>query len=206
MKKFFCALLMLTVLVTACAENASAAAKKSNPAHDIKKICQALFHGDAALIKRMGFDVKDYSTTIAASKFTEGFFAGIGIEFSDAQKMRFENAVNDIFMQVNFDTTTISENENSATVKITVTTFENPFTEEALSAHVPANIDDMSYAQRVEAFIQLYVDSIKNARKIGTADVNIECIFDDKEKIWVPRDAESFGTAFPSKIFNMQMS
>ena len=201
MKKCFSvALLTLALFVTV---SASAAAQRSNPALDIKNFCQALFHGDVALVRRMGIEDDEYSTSIVASIFTKGFLSGIDIEFSDDQKLRFENAVYDIFMRTNFETATVAENKNSATVKITFTTFENPFTEEALNAHFPANFEGMSYSQKVEAFIQVFIDSIKNARKIGTADMNIECIFDDEEKMWVPRDAESFGEALPSKIFSL---
>ena len=186
-------ILMLALFVTACG------AEKNSPAADINTLCKAFLHFDETSLNKVGMTPADYEKQFIA-EFTKGFIQSSGINFSGGQIAKVNDALTDAFKRTEFKTETLSENENKATVKITVSTFEN-FDENLVLSKIPANAAEMSEAEQINAVANALAAALQDLKIVGNSDFTIDCQYNEQAKMWLPVELENFGVTLATKIF-----
>lgn len=194
MKKILsAAVLMLALFVTACG------AEKNSPAADINTLCNAFLHFDKESLKKVGMTPAEYEKQFIA-EFTKGFIQSSGINFSGEQITKVNDAVINAFKRTEFKTETVSENENNATVKITVSTFEK-FDENLVLSKVPANAAELSEAEQINAVANALAAALQDLKTVGNSDFTVDCQYNEEAKMWLPVELENFGVTLATKIF-----
>lgn len=197
MKKIFSlvALLLVAMFVTACG------AEKNSPAADIDALCNAFLHFDEADLKRVGMTPAEYEKQFIA-EFTKGFIASSGINFSGGQIAKIHDATVNAFKRTDFKTETVSESENNATVKITVSTFEK-FDENLVLSKIPANASATSEAERIEVVANALAAALQDLKIVGSSEFTVDCQYDEQAKMWLPVQIQDFGYTLTKKIFTL---
>lgn len=194
MKKILSAtVLMLALFVTACGT------EKNSPADDINTLCKAFLHFDEAALKKVDMTPADYEKQFIA-EFTKGFIQSSGINFSGGQITKVNDATVNVFKRTEFKTETISENENKATVKITVSTFEK-FDENLVLSKIPANVESMSETEQINAVANALAAALQDLKIAGNSDFTVDCQYNEQAKMWLPVELENFGVTLATKIF-----
>ena len=194
MKKILSAtILMLALFVTACG------AEKNSPADDINTLCKAFLHFDEAALKKVDMTPADYEKQFIA-EFTKGLIQSSGINFSGEQIAKVHDATVNVFKRTEFKTETISENENKATVKITVSTFEK-FDEALLLSKMPANVESMSEDEQINAVSNALPAALQDLKIAGNSDFTVDCEYNKLSEMWLPIDLDNFSDMLSKKIF-----
>ena len=197
MKKIFSlTILILALCVTACGT------EKTSPTADINLLCKAFLQGDEVSLKKIGMTPEDYEKQFVED-FSKSFTESSGIQFTPEQIAKVNDAVRKLLASTTFETAPVTENDNNATVKITVSTL-SPFDENSLRAKLPENITALSDAEINDAIINALVSLIQEWQFTGTVDFNVECAYNDTAKMWLPVNLENFGNMLGIKIFNVQ--
>lgn len=197
MKKFFSlAVLIFALCVTACG------AERTSPAADMNTLCKAFLQGDEVSLKKIGSTPEDYEKQFIED-FSKSFTESSGIQFTPEQIAKVNDAIRKLFSSATFETAPVAENDDNATVKITVSTL-SPFDENAFRSKIPENITALSDAEINDAIINALVSMIQEWQFIGKADFNVECVYNDVAKMWLPVNLENFGNNLGTKIFNVQ--
>lgn len=196
MKKIFTiTFLILALFATTCS------AGKSSPANDIKILCSAVIYGDEASLQRMGMTYEEYEKFFI-SEFSKSLAKSSGINFSEAQVTKINNALISVFRRTEISTETISQNSDTATVKVTVSQFEK-FDDNTVMAYLPENISSLSYDEKVDAFVDAMAAALQNLRVVGSGEINVKCEYISNGEMWVPIEARQFGNLLSMKIFNL---
>ena len=194
MKKILSAtVLMLALFVTACGT------EKNSPADDINTLCKAFLHFDEAALKKVDMTPADYEKQFIA-EFTKGFIQSSGINFSGGQITKVNDATVNVFKRTEFKTETISENENKATVKITVSTFEK-FDEDLVLSKIPANAAELSEAEQINAVANALAAALQDLKIVGNSDFTVDCQYNEQAKMWLPVQMNDFGFTLATKFF-----
>ena len=196
MKKIFAlTILILALFMTACG------AEKSSPANDMNTICKAYLYGDEDALKRCGMTKNEYEEQFIAS-FSQGFTQNSGILLSENQMIRINDAVKNLFKRAKFEVSPVSEDGNNATVKITITTF-NEFTEEYFRSKIPADAVVNTEEEQKELLTNILVIAINEMQPVKNSDMTVECQYDNSLGMWFPVEPEKFGERIAGKIFNV---
>lgn len=197
MKKFFSLTILILVLFVANVE-----AAKTSPADDVYTFCDAIFHGNEVSLQKFGLTNADYEN-LFISELTKLFTTYEGITFSENQVAKVRESIKSLFKRSEFSTETVSQKKDKATVKVTVGSFEK-ITEELFSKNLPANIDQMSQDEQVDAFANMIALTLTNLQIVGTADFTIECTYEKEINMWLATDNEKFGEVLMNKMFNLE--
>lgn len=197
MKKILAvAILVLAVMVSAC--GAEESAKRSNPADDISTLCNAVLHFDDNSLKKIGLTREEYEQTFLG-EFSKSFVDSSGVGFSDEQIAKVNNSVIAALERSPFKTETISENGDKATVKITVSPFEK-FNESLLAEKLPANFDEMSETEKIDAVANAMAEVFKDLKTTEDKEITMECQYDAESQMWLPVKLEDFSVTIISNV------
>lgn len=194
MKKIFSvAVLIFALMLTACG------AEKVSPAEDVNTLCKAFLHFDEAALNKVGWTPEDYEKQFIA-EFTKSFTESSGVNFTAEQIAKINDAVKAAFKRSTFKTETVSENENAATVRITVSTFEK-LDETFITSKLPANIYEMSETERIDAVANAIAAALNDLQIVGDSVFTVDCEYNEQAKMWLPVQMQEFGFTLATKIF-----
>ncbi len=197
MKKIFAlTLLMLALFVSACG------AERSQPSADINTLCRAYLHGDEAPLSKIGFTKESYKNEVVG-EFAKALVSSSGIQFSDEQISKLSAAMFGIFQRSTFETETVSENGDEATVKITMGVFNKGFSEENINTKMPADVTNLSEDEIKDAFINAMVEIMNEMQIVKNEDIFIECEYNTEGKMWLPKDLSGFGMIVVKTMLDM---
>lgn len=193
MKRIFTlTVLLLALFVTACG------AEKSSPASDVEIICKAYLYKDESALKKIGISAEEYEKHFVAG-FSRSFTESSGINFTNQQVIKVNDAFQELLKRSKFKTEVVSENGDNATVKVTVSVFEQ-ITEDKFFGKVPANIDAMSEAEKMDVVINALVAIIKELQIVGDTNLTVDCKYSANDNMWIPLNPEKFGENLSVKI------
>ncbi len=109
----------------------------------------------------------------------------------------------DLLKRVDIDTKTVSEDGDKAVVEVTVDVFQM-FDENMLMSKLPQGIAFQSTDAKIEGIAQAVAASLNDLQKVGKTALQINCTYDEANKMWLPEDSKGIGELLAAKILNIQ--
>lgn len=174
--------------------------QKNSPADDIKFICNAFLRLDKFSLQKLGVNPEEYEKDVTKN-FLTILTSSCSLDFSESQSEKLRQAILNVFRRAQFNVETIAENGDTVTVKVTVGTFEK-FTQDMAVAKLPPNAAQMSKDEQTDAIANALADSLNEMQIKSWFEFTAECFFEDEVKMWVPINAQDFGTKITMKIWD----
>ncbi len=108
----------------------------------------------------------------------------------------------DLLKRVDIDTKTVSEDGDKAVVEVTVDVFQ--MFDDMLMSKLPQGIAFQSTDAKIEGIAQAVAASLNDLQKVGKTAFQINCTYDEANKMWLPEDSKGIGELLAAKILNIQ--
>jgi len=176
--------------------------KKISPAESVKIICNGLLHFDKKSLKKIGFNPVEYEKDVTGNMANILVQSG-GINFSESQITKIRRAILNIFKRSNFEVETVSENENNATVKVSLSVFKKFSQVDALK-NLPSNVAELSESEKIDAVANILVNALNEMKIHACFEFFADCVYEENLKMWLPADGQKFGLTITTKIFDFE--
>ena len=195
-KIFTLTILIFALSITACTS------EKSKPDADINSLCQTYLHGDKAPLSKINLDAERYNKEFIG-EFATPLLVSSGIQFSDEQISTLIDAIFDLLKRSQFEVTTLSENGDNATVKISLSVFDNGINEENLVSRLPKDVAIIPENEYKDATINAFVSIFNEMQIVKTEDIVVDCVYDAENRMWMPKNIHDFTLSVVKTMLNM---
>ena len=187
-------ILIAAFLVAGCAEEET----RNSPSADITTFCNAILKSDDASLQKIGMTKAEYQKELA-DEFVRSFNEAAEINFSEQQIQPVMDAFFKVLNKTNFSVKDVSQEGDKATVAVTIDVLDKISEDDIIEFLSPELVLNGEDAVK-DAVIKSLAYAVEGLPVAGSETFNVECVYHEKEKMWMPKDGKEFGVQLTEKL------
>lgn len=174
------------------------AGSKADPAKNMWEYTMACVHQDKEMADKVKIPYEEMHRQMV-SACAEEFCQKSGNAVNMEQARAVTESCFAQWKKLEVHTKTISKNGKTAVVEITLGKL-SPLDTNMLREKLQAIPKDTTHAKRGDIIVDIYKEAYEARQQMGLISFEIECQYDSKKKVWVPKDVQNYANQIKAAI------